>query len=640
MKGGKVDRRRPIRILHVDDEENQLEFTKLFLEEIDKDVVIDSVSDPDEAVRLASRNSYDCIVSDYKMLTMSGIELAQRVRERSRVPFILYTGQGSEEVAQSAFEAGVDDYLKKEPEPSHYQVLAKRVRQNVDKYRAEQLYHRVVDESRDGIIILTGTTVAFANNAATKMMCGDDAEGLAGRSALDFVIDSEKELLAKLKATETKKGATPFFEVQFRTGAGAIRVAEVSSTDINYLGQDAHLCFFRDVTRRKRMEERLEVLHQQAAKLGGLTDLRVIASAALEIMAGIFEYHALSFHVVEGGYLKTLDVRGVPRLGLSLPMDGSGITVKAAREKHSVLVNDVRGCKDYFRGSVNSMSELAVPVVLDGEAVAVLNVESLELDDFTEEDRKLLEALSPHVAYAMSRAVSKRPGVAEAEKAVRLNYALGRLDDAEKVETMIMGELQGSLRSIKDASNILRDQPEMLPDLATSIDMSADNASRVAEMIRETVSASILNGSLSEVNSVVRTVMEAGFLPRNIQVKTVYSEGALVAEVPRENLTRALENLVRNAVEAMPTGGTLEVKVTARRGSARLEVRDTGPGIPPHVMDRLFQPFNTTKQGHSGLGLAFAKKTVEAAGGSIQAKTGDKGTVMVVTIPTRSLEKD
>jgi signal transduction histidine kinase len=240
----------------------------------------------------------------------------------------------------------------------------------------------------------------------------------------------------------------------------------------------------------------------------------------------------------------------------------------------------------------------------------------------------------------MSRAVSKRPGVAEAEKAVRLNYALGRLDDAEKVETMIMGELQGSLRSIKDASNILRDQPEMLPDLATSIDMSADNASRVAEMIRETVSASILNGSLSEVNSVVRTVMEAGFLPRNIQVKTVYSEGALVAEVPRENLTRALENLVRNAVEAMPTGGTLEVKVTARRGSARLEVRDTGPGIPPHVMDRLFQPFNTTKQGHSGLGLAFAKKTVEAAGGSIQAKTGDKGTVMVVTIPTRSLEKD
>jgi PAS domain S-box-containing protein len=640
LKGEKAERQRPIRILHVDDEENQLEFTKLFLEEIDKEVVIDSVSDPDEAVRLASKNSYDCIVSDYKMLSMSGIELAQRVREMSRVPFILYTGQGSEDVAQLAFEAGVDDYLKKEPEPSNYQVLAKRVRQNVEKYRAEQLYHKVVDESRDGIMILTGSTVAFANEAATRALCGDEGS-LVGRSILDCIIGSEKELLAKLEATEMKReGAAPFFEVQFRTGAGAIRVAEVSSSRISYLGRDAHLCFFRDVTRRKRMEERLEVLHLQAVRLGGLTGLKAVASAALDVMAGVFEYQTLSFQVAEGDHLKTLDVRGAPLLGLSLPMDGPGITVKAAREKHSILVNDVRGCKDYFKGSANSMSELAVPVVLEGETVAVLNVESLELNDFTEDDRRLLEALSPHVAYALSRAKHRGPGDAESEKAMRLNYALGRLDDAEKVDAMILGELQSSLRSIRDASDILREQPEMLPDLAASIDVSADHASRVADMIRETVSASMMNGSFSEVNASVRAVLEAGFLPRSIKVRAVYSEAPLVTEVPRERMTRVMENLVRNAVEAMPDGGTLEVKVATRQNQARIEVKDSGPGIPPQAMDRLFQPFNTTKQGHSGLGLAFAKKAVEAAGGSIEAKTSDKGTVIVVAVPARNLEKD
>jgi two-component system sensor histidine kinase HydH len=170
--------------------------------------------------------------------------------------------------------------------------------------------------------------------------------------------------------------------------------------------------------------------------------------------------------------------------------------------------------------------------------------------------------------------------------------------------------------------------------------MSANHASRVADMIRETVSASIMNGSLSEVNSVVRAVVDAGYVPRNIKIKTVYSESPLVTEVPREKMVRVLENLVRNAVEAMPTGGTLEVKVTAKQGSAKLEVRDTGTGIPPHAMDRIFQPFNSTKQGHSGLGLAFTKNTLEAAGGSIEVKTGEKGTVMVVTVPTRSLEKD
>ena len=140
---------KPIRVLHVDDEKSQLEFTKIFLEELDEEVVVDSATSPREALELQEQRGYDCIVSDYKMLSMDGIELARKVREKSGVPFILYTGQGSEEVAESAFEAGIDDYIRKEPEPSHYQVLAKRVRQNVDKYRAEHLYRKVVDESRD-----------------------------------------------------------------------------------------------------------------------------------------------------------------------------------------------------------------------------------------------------------------------------------------------------------------------------------------------------------------------------------------------------------------------------------------------------------------------------------------------------------
>jgi PAS domain S-box-containing protein len=638
MKGDRVNRDRPIRILHVDDEENQLEFTKLFLEEIDKDVVIDSTSDPDEAIQLASKNTYDCIVSDYKMLTMSGVELAQKVRENSSVPFILYTGQGSEEVAQSAFEAGVDDYLKKESEPSHYQILARRVRQNVEKHRVELLYRKVVDESRDGIIIITGTTIAFANRAASKMIGGGEPGDLVGKNLLDYVIGNEKEMLSRLCA-EGEGEAAPLLEVQFRTGKGSIRVAEVSSTLINYLGQESHLCFFRDVTHRKRAEERVEALHQQAVRLGSLTNLRSVAAAALDIMDDAFEYQAVSFQIVEGDRLKTLDVRGAPRINLSLPMDGPGITVKAAREKHSILVNDVTGCKDFFRGSVDSMSELAVPMIIDGETAAVLNVESMELNDFTEDDRKLLETLSYHVAYAVSRVTGRKPG-SEAEKAVRLDYALGRLDDAEKVETLVQSDLKGSLRSIKNASGILRDRPEMLPDLVTSIDRDAEHASKVADLIRETVAASIMNGSFSEVNAVVKSVLELAYVPRNIRVKSALSEDKLVTEVSVEKMTRLLDNLVRNAVESMQTGGTLEVKVTSRQGSAKIEVRDTGPGIPPHAMDRLFQPFNTTKQGHSGLGLAYAKKTLEAAGGSIEAKTGEKGTTMVVNVPTRSLEKD
>ena len=133
---------RPIRVLHVDDEEDQLRFTKLFLEGLDQGVTVESVSDPDEAMLLQSRSRYDIVVSDYVMVNMTGIDFLKRVRETSDVPFILYTGKGSEEVAQLGFQAGMDSYVKKETEPSHYKALSRRIRQIVEKRRAE----KAVDE--------------------------------------------------------------------------------------------------------------------------------------------------------------------------------------------------------------------------------------------------------------------------------------------------------------------------------------------------------------------------------------------------------------------------------------------------------------------------------------------------------------
>jgi CheY-like chemotaxis protein len=118
----------------------------MFLEDLDKGVTVESVSDPMEAIWLQGRDSYDIIVSDYKMTSMNGIEFFRKVREGSDVPFILYTGRGGEEVAESAFKAGVDGYLKKEAEPSHYQLLLKRIRQTVEKHRSEGVSHKVVEE--------------------------------------------------------------------------------------------------------------------------------------------------------------------------------------------------------------------------------------------------------------------------------------------------------------------------------------------------------------------------------------------------------------------------------------------------------------------------------------------------------------
>lgn len=637
MVGGPAENKKPIRILHVDDEGSHLEFTKIFLEEVDQKIVVDSASTPEEAIELQEKNSYDCIISDYKMLSMDGIELAQKVRERSNVPFILYTGQGSEEVAQYAFETGIDDYLRKESEPSHYQILAKRIRQNVEKYRAEQLYRKVVTDSRDGIIILNGMDIAFMNQAAAELFGYQTPNDLIGSNILELLVETEQRLAECMNETLGTEASSNLFEVKYRTASGAIRVAEVSSSTMQYMGQMAHLCFFRDITNRKRMEARLAVLHQQALKLAQQKTLGSIAETTLDIMQTVFKYQLISFQVVDGGFLKTVSLRGAPPLNLALPMDGKGITVKAARERRSMLVNDLRGNEDYFKGSMESMSELAVPVVLNGVTMAVLNIESQELDDFTEDDKRLLETLTNHVAFAFNRITDSNGGITgEAVRALKLDYALGRLEEAEKLSSLVRGQLRDSLRSIKNASGILMNQPDMLPDLVASIDQGVDHASKVAEIITDTLETSSKDENFVEINQVVKTVMETVYIPRSIETKLSLLSGLLVSEVDRSKITRVIENLVRNAIEAMSDGGTLEINISGGQQNVNIEVKDTGAGIPPEALDRLFEPFNSTKQGHAGLGLAFCKSTLESMGGSIEAITDKTGTTMVVTVPLRS----
>jgi len=126
-----------IKVLHVDDDAQTLSMSKLILEDIDPGLVIETFALPEEALCALQNQRYDCVVSDYQMPQLDGIELTRRVRKFSDIPFIIYTGRGSEEVAEAAFTVGVDDYLRKELNTSHYQVLARRIRASVEKSRSE-----------------------------------------------------------------------------------------------------------------------------------------------------------------------------------------------------------------------------------------------------------------------------------------------------------------------------------------------------------------------------------------------------------------------------------------------------------------------------------------------------------------------
>jgi signal transduction histidine kinase len=122
-------------------------------------------------------------------------------------------------------------------------------------------------------------------------------------------------------------------------------------------------------------------------------------------------------------------------------------------------------------------------------------------------------------------------------------------------------------------------------------------------------------------------------------IRLVYEAPAVPCVVALHSirLARVFHNLVHNAVEAMPQGGTIRMRVQPVEGWVLTEIADTGPGLPAEMMDRLFEPFTTHgKATGTGLGLSICRKTVQEHGGEITARNAPEGgAVFSFTLPRK-----
>ena len=131
--------REPVRVLHVDDEPDLAEVAATFLEREDERIAVRSATSAEAGLAALSEGTVDCVVADFDMPGMDGLELLEAVREHyPDLPFILFTGKGSEEVASDAISAGVTDYMQKGTGTDQYAVLANRVVNAVEQHRAER----------------------------------------------------------------------------------------------------------------------------------------------------------------------------------------------------------------------------------------------------------------------------------------------------------------------------------------------------------------------------------------------------------------------------------------------------------------------------------------------------------------------
>jgi signal transduction histidine kinase len=141
--------------------------------------------------------------------------------------------------------------------------------------------------------------------------------------------------------------------------------------------------------------------------------------------------------------------------------------------------------------------------------------------------------------------------------------------------------------------------------------------------------------ALADIIARVGDVAQPRLSRANIRLQTAVASGLPAIEADATRLEMALLNLVTNALDAMHDGGVLSIAATLRGEVVRLEIADTGPGLPAEILNHLFDPWVTTKpagQG-SGLGLAIVRDVVRAHGGTVSAHNQTSGAVFIIELP-------
>jgi PAS domain S-box-containing protein len=257
-----------IAILHVDDDPKFAELASTFLERESDRFSVETTTSADAGLERLADGDVDCIVSDYDMPGTDGIEFLGTVRaDHPDLPFVLYTGKGSETVASEAFSTGATDYLQKERGTDQYTLLANKVINYVEKYRTEREMRRqarAMQTAGEGIAIFDEDGYCASANEAYADICATTVDGMIGTRWSVTLPDDEAERLRRETFPELSDRGTWTGEVTGRREDGSTFPKRLSLAALDGGG---HVCVVRDITEQKAHERELGRARRKFRKL-------------------------------------------------------------------------------------------------------------------------------------------------------------------------------------------------------------------------------------------------------------------------------------------------------------------------------------------------------------------------------------
>lgn len=589
----------PASVLLVDSDAALLDRAGSALESALDAVTVETVSSGEAAVERLGDDDVDCFVSGFDLPGMDGLDLLVRVRDdRPRVPFVLWTDHGSEEIARAAISADVTAYLEKPGERESFDALANEIADAIDEYRTdqalrerEQRYRTLVEHSHDGIYIYQDDEFRFVDDRTCEITGYEPAE-LEGMDIWDLVHPDDRERLQSYSEQRRRGEEAPTtYDARILTSDGETRHLEFNVESVNYEGEWAALGSVRDVTDRLERDAELVQYRTIVEAVGDavyIVDASgsfTLVNEALSSITGYDESELVGEHVSK--VMRDEDVATAQRLIEQLLK--SDEQTRATFEMEAITDEGERiPCEDHV-----------ALLQSDGQFLGTAGVVR-DISERKEREQRLRR---------QNERLDQFAGVVSHDLRNPLNVVQGRLTLAR--ETGDEAHFEAIERAVGRMERLIDDLLTLARDGKTvgtvePIDLEA-----------------AVRDAWEHVDTKEATLAVDGDL------------GSIAAD--RDRLASLFENLARNAIEH--GGEDVTVRVGRLTDDPRQEdgatgeptgepgfyVEDDGTGIPPSKRDRVLEQGYTSSDDGTGLGLVIVEGIADAHGWSVSVTDAPSG---------------